>query len=77
MNQALWIARRNYLLTLIKKVSLAAGGDDEDLLKAHCDEIIYSHPGEKIEEAIKCYEDLADQISYYPKNVIPRGKCYE
>ncbi len=61
MNKGLWIARKNYLLTLIKKVSDAYGGDDIEFMRQHCLEVIERNQGEKIEEAIACYQSL---ISY-------------
>ena len=67
MNKALWIARKNYLCGLIKKVSEGHGGDDIDFLREHCREVIAAHPDEKIEEAVRCYEALAEQLSDYPE----------
>ena len=58
MNKGLWIARKNYLITLIKKVSKQNGGDDEEFLQTVIRETIESHEGEKIEKAIACYESL-------------------
>lgn len=62
MNKALWIARKNYLCHLIKKVSEQCGGDEIEFLRRHCREVIESHPDEKIEEAINCYETVLVQI---------------
>ena len=68
MNRALWIARKNYLCGLIKKVSDGNGGDDIEFLRQHCKEILQSHPDEKIEEAIRCYEEMVEQLKYYHKS---------
>lgn len=65
MNPALGIARKNYLCTLIKKVSDGHGGDEIEFLRQHCREVIEAHPDEKMEEAIKCYEEMVDQLKYY------------
>lgn len=65
MNKGLWIARKNYLLVLIKKVSDDHGGDDKDFLDKHCKEVIEVSPEEKIELAIRCYEEIANQTNHY------------
>lgn len=65
MNKGLWIARKNYLCTLIKKVADAHGDDDIELLRQHCKEVLDAHPGEKIEEAIACYQEMVEQLKYY------------
>tara|TARA_R110000868_G_scaffold90899_2_gene251945 strand:- start:68 stop:277 length:210 start_codon:yes stop_codon:yes gene_type:complete len=65
MNKGLWIARKNYLCTLIKKVSDVYGGDDIEFLRQHCKEVIEMSPGEKIEEAIACYTQMVEQSKYY------------
>lgn len=70
MNRGLWIARKNYLCVLIKNVSDGHGGDEIEFVRKVCREVIELHPGEKIEEAIACYEDMVGQLKYYPK----RGK---
>ncbi len=62
MNKALWIARKNYLATLIKKVSDGHGGDERQFLIAHFDELLKAHPNEKIEQAIRCYEEMIGQL---------------
>jgi hypothetical protein len=67
MNKGLWIARKNYLCTLIKKISDHHGGDDVEWLRQHCREVIEMCPGEKIEEAIHCYSEMVEQLKYYPK----------
>ncbi len=65
MNKGLWIARKNYLCTLIKKVSDGHGGDDIEFLRQHCREVIESYQGEMIEEVISCYEYMVDKLKYY------------
>lgn len=70
MNRGLWIARKNYLFTLIKKVSDGHGENDSDFFQAHYHQVVESHPDEKIEDAISCYEDMVDRLQYYPE----RGK---
>lgn len=64
MNRGLWIARKNYLCTLIKKVSDGHGGDDIEFIRQHCKEIIAEYCDESIEEAIACYEELGS-YKYY------------
>lgn len=58
MNRGLWIARKNYLFTLMRSVSEAMGGDELDFFEQHCKDIISSHQDESIEKAIACYEDI-------------------
>lgn len=67
MNQGLWIARKNYLCMLIRKVSDAQGFDEEETLKQHCSEVLSAYPGDRIEEAIECYEELVDLLKNYPE----------
>lgn len=74
MNRGLWIARKNYLCGLIKKVSDGHGGDDNNFLRQHCKEVIEEHPEEKIEEAIACYQLMVEQLKYYPERVIKNEK---
>lgn len=62
MNRGLWIARKNYLFTLIKKVSDLNGGDDIEFLKKHFQETIEIYSEEKIENVINCYEQI---IAFY------------
>jgi hypothetical protein len=64
MNKALWLARKNYLCILIKKISDAQGGDDISWLRQHCKEVLQLYPDEKIEEAIACYEEMYNQLPY-------------
>lgn len=65
MNRGLWIARKNYLLILIKKVSDGHGGDDKEFFDTHCEQVILSSDGDKIEDAIAAYEDCLSQLKYY------------
>lgn len=69
MNKGLWIARKNYLICIINKVSLGYGGDEEEWLKRHISEVLEAHPDEKIEEAIACYEEMITQIGFYPRKM--------
>lgn len=65
MNKGLWIARKNHLWCLIKKVSDGHGGDDITWLRKVFNEILESHPDERIEEAVNCFTLLAEQLKYY------------
>jgi len=67
MNKGLWIARKNYLFSLIKKVSDGHGGDDIEFVRQHWNEVVEAHPDEKIEEAIACYQEMVEQLKYYPE----------
>lgn len=64
MNKGLWISRKNYLCSLIKKVSDGFGGDDIEFLRQHCSEVIARHSDDKIEDAIACYEDMVEQLQW-------------
>ena len=67
MNRGLWIARKNYLLTLIKRLSDGHGGDDAQWLAEHSKSVIELHPDERIEEAIACYQGQIAQLHCYPE----------
>ena len=67
MNKGLWIARKNYLFSLIKKVSDGHGGDDIEFVRQHWKEVVEMCPDEKIEEAIACYTEMVNQLKYYPE----------
>ena len=62
MNKGLWIVRKNYLCTLIKRVSDMCGGDDIEFLREHCRQTIDSHPGEMIEQAIERYLQILKEL---------------
>ena len=70
MNKGLWIARKNHLFCLIKKLSDGHGGDDKEWLREHCEQVVAAYPGEHIEEAISCYEDMVRQLKYYPERMV-------
>lgn len=59
MHKGLWIARKIYLFSLIKKVSDSYGGDDKDFLDRHSLQVLDTHPEEQIELAIRCYEGVS------------------
>jgi len=63
MNRGLWLARKNYLFTLIKKVSDGWGGDSSDDLTKHCQQVLDMYPGDAIEEAILCYQEMVAQLN--------------
>lgn len=67
MNRGLWIARKNYLFTLIKKVSDGHGGDEPEFLKQLFTELLETYPDERIEEAIVCYQEMVAQLKYYSR----------
>ena len=68
MNKGLWIARKNYLCILIKKVSDLSGGDDPAFLKEVCKLVVEAHLDEKIEEAIKCYQECLERLTRVHEN---------
>lgn len=65
MNKGLWIARKNHLWFLIKKLSDGHGTDDPEWLRIHFSEVLEACPDEKIEEAIACYTELVGKLRYY------------
>lgn len=69
MNKGLWIARKNYLYSLMKKVSILRGGDTEDNIKLHFDYLLCEYDDEKIEIAINCYKAVLNELE--------RSKVYE
>ncbi len=64
MNKGLWIARKNHLCTLIRAVSEGHGDFDIESIRQHCKEVIDVHPGEEIEKAIACYQEMVDQLKF-------------
>jgi len=64
MNKALWIARKNYLCTLIKQVSDGYGGDDIEFVRKHCKTVIEANRSDDIEKAICCYEEMVDNLKF-------------
>jgi len=64
MNKGLWIARKNYLCLLIRKVSDLHGGDEIEFLRQVCREVLAAYPEEKIEEAIRCYEEVEERLMF-------------
>lgn len=62
MNRGLWISRKNYLFTLIKKVSDAYGGDTEEELLRHSKQVLDMYPDNAIEEAIICYQEMIKEL---------------
>lgn len=58
MDKALWIARKNYLHSLIVEISRRNGGDTTDEIQQHYLQLIAEHPDEAIEDAIMLYETL-------------------
>ena len=69
MNKGLWIARKNYLITLMKKVSKGHGGDTSECFDDICKEVLDKYTDESIEIAIRCYETMVDRV-----NVVPTAK---
>jgi len=65
LNKGLWIARKNYLYCLIKKVSDGYGGDDVDFLNQHFNEVLKAYPDEHLEVAITCYTEMVEKLKYY------------
>jgi hypothetical protein len=77
MNIGLWIARKNYLCMLVRKVSDYFGGDDIEFLRENCKELIRLHQDERIEAPIRCYEEIMHVVKYEPIRVratIPDNK---
>lgn len=67
MNYGLWVAKKNLLCSLIKKVSDHYGGDDIEELKEYCKDILGRYPDGRIDEAIMCFNDLAEKLTYVPR----------
>jgi hypothetical protein len=67
VDRAMWIARKNTLCGIIKRVSDAYGGDNIEWLREHCRQVIEAHPGDLIEAAITCYQEMIEQIRYLDK----------
>ena len=66
MDKALWIARKNYLCTIIKKVADIYGTDDIEFVRQHCREVLDMYLAHKIEEAIESYEEVLKEHADIP-----------
>ena len=69
MNKGLFIARKNHLYCVIKKLSDGCSGDSIDVIKTHFNEVLEAYPDDAIEDAIKCYEEMVDKLKYYPERI--------
>lgn len=69
MNRAIWIAKKNMLCILIKKISDAYGGDDIAWLKEYCREIIVNFPDDKVDKALECFQSM-----YVPRGTLGGSK---
>lgn len=63
MHRALWIARKNYLCTIMKQVSDLQGGDDIEFLRQVCRETIEDNQDDKIEGVIAVYEEILSNLT--------------
>jgi hypothetical protein len=66
MDRGLWIAKKNRLCGLIKKLSDILGGDEVEWLREYCREVVAEYPDDRIDEAIFCFMDLLDQLRWVP-----------
>ena len=57
MNRSLWIAKKNFLCSLIKKVSDAYGGDDDIWLREYAMDAVKTNKDD-LGRAIICFESL-------------------
>jgi hypothetical protein len=65
MNRGLYIARKNYLITLIRKYARLCNENDFSFLEAHINDTIEVNPGESIERVIDCYNILIKEKEKY------------
>lgn len=54
MNRALWIAKKNQICCLIKKISDNNGGDDVEWLREYAKEVIEKHKDD-LDKALNCF----------------------
>lgn len=55
MNRGIWIAKKNHICSLIKKISDHYGGDDIEWLRGYAKEVIELSTGEDIERVLNCF----------------------
>lgn len=67
MNKAQWIAKKNLLCSLIKKISDHYGGDDLEWLKEYAREVITINTDNLDVPIAACY-DLIDHMKWWPKS---------
>ena len=61
MSHAVWIAKKNQLCVLIKKISDHYGGDEVEWLRAYCKDVLDAH-ADDINVALECFRDLERQL---------------
>lgn len=74
MYHALWIAKKNQVLVLIKKISDHFGGDEENWLKSYSEDVIELNKLD-IQKALNCFWNLEENIKWLPRRVtknVPR-----
>jgi hypothetical protein len=62
MEHAVWVAKKNYICSLIKKVSDHYGGDDLEWLRSYACEVIKDNKSD-LDRALVCFLDLLDNCS--------------
>ena len=72
MNHGLWIAKKNQLGTLIKKISDSYGGDDINWLRNYCIDVIEAYR-EDIQMALDCFLDIESKLKYIPRRIVLHG----
>lgn len=65
-NQALWLAKKNQLCVLIKKISDTYGGDEIEWLRDYCREIVELHKND-LQKALDCFLGLEKQLRFMKK----------
>jgi hypothetical protein len=61
MNRPLWLAQKNEVCSLIKKISDYYGGDEIDWLREYAREVIEANSSE-MQNALDCFRDLSRQV---------------
>ena len=66
MHRALWIAKKNQICGLIKKISDHHGGDDVEWLREYARKVIEANKDD-LQKALDCFWDLEAQLKFMPK----------
>lgn len=66
VNRAVWIAKKNELAVLIKRISDHYGGDEVEWLREYFKEVLDAH-ADDINVALECFRDLERQLQYVPR----------
>lgn len=73
MRDAIWIAKKNQLCMLIKKISDHYGGEPIEDLREYAKDIIDRY-SDDIQKPLDCFLELEKQLNYVPRLEVKNGQ---